>query len=571
VALHLKRGHEPSQHLTSPGQIAEVLYEMIDYQKYPQGSAGFCDTAMLRRAGLFEASGAFIGVDPASGRKCYASGQSAILVCGGPRSCKGSISTPWLVDGHIRDANGPHHIIALDLKQQDTVIASQQVPHRRWAYYFNPRLAQAMAAHRMNPLSHLRPELLTLAADALQTAQSWIPNTDPRAAYFEGMAQRLFAAAAVTYARVYGEVTLPGLADKLAGLGAATDEWLSFEYEISRQPESQIYEVATLLQELRKGNADSGGFAGIKNEISRSFNCMMDAQLRAAVSPPFDFDAEWLTRSDMPPCLISIMEHLDYAEVSAPIIRALLTNILITKRRAALTARPQFWLLNEIAHFKWPLAQELGTISAGYGIRTAYVVQSSRQLDTLKPGASDVIPNSSGVQIYVGTRSVQQASLIARQLGTMSLDYYDPVQAEHARHAKSRAMADLVLGRGDVVSSWLDASHYDRLAREPKKLSRDLRTADEILNTPMGLAYVFMPGILERPALLHIPNYWQRRDLAGLYLGDPMHAKPGTVEIATRWGQRHRRVITEPVPNAYAEWPQYRDHGLWSYVKGYRP
>lgn len=76
-------------------------------------------------------------------------------------------------------------------------------------------------------------------------------------------------------------------------------------------------------------------------------------------------------------------------------------------------------------------------------------------------------------------------------------------------------------------------------------MARELRSVDEVISTDMGRAYVFVPGVLEKPFFAKVPKYWQRRDLAGSYLGDPFHSKPGTVEIATRWGQRHREIITQ--------------------------
>ncbi|MEL6577625.1 MAG: type IV secretory system conjugative DNA transfer family protein [Pseudomonadota bacterium] len=541
----------------------------IDLEADRFGSAGFADCAMRKRAGLYRRQGAYIGHD-AAGRACYAGGQSAILLCGGARSLKGSVVMPWLVDGYLRDGDRLQHIIALDLKRQDTVVASLQVRQGRHGFYYNPRQAAGMPSHRMNPCEHFTPNSATLVADALLFAQNWIPNTDPRAAYFEGMAQKLVTAAIVTETRETGFVTLPTLADRMAGLGGLSEAWLSFEHAISCQPEPQINEVAGQLQELRAKDSDSGGWAGIKNEIARSFSPIMDAQIRAALSAPFDLSFQRLTEDDCPPCMVSIMEDLEFAETTAPVIRAIFTAALIAKRRAPMTARPQFWCLNEIAHFPWPMAESLSTISAGFGIRTAYVVQSSRQLDNLKKGASTVIPQSCGVHIYLGTRSVEQASLISRQLGRTTLAYDDTAAQERARAAGSKAMLDAMMG-GDPFAAALEVAHQDRLAQHKSKMARDLRSPDEVLNTDMGQAYVFMPGVLEKPFLARIPPYWQRRDLAGAYLGDPFHSKPGTVEIATRWGQRHRTVITEAAPRHLRDWPQYRDSGLWSYVKGYRP
>ena len=35
-------------------------------------------------------------------------------------------------------------------------------------------------------------------------------------------------------------------------------------------------------------------------------------------------------------------------------------------------------------------------------------------------------------------------------------------------------------------------------------------TSDEITNMMNGNALVFMPGVLERPAEVRVPNYWKR-------------------------------------------------------------
>lgn len=403
------------------------------------------------------------------------------------------------------------------------------------------------------------------------SAASLVPYTAPRAAYFEGQAQRALTAVLVVLVRERGFATLPILADTLAGLGDATEEWLSIEHAISLQPEADIRNVATKLRELRASNSDSGGWEGIKGEIQRNFAFALDPQVRASLSPPFDFDFEWLTSDNHPPVMVSIMEDLDFAGISAPVLRSLFTCALITKKRA-LNARPQFWCLQEVAALApWPLAETLASTAAGYNIRTAYVVQSTDQLDYLKKGASSVIVNSCGTQIYGGTRSVPQARLISQQLGRISLDYIAPAKFEAARAAKSRALSEMLFSGGDPMSAMMQAAHQSRLAETPEQMGRDLRSVDEVINETASRAYVFMPGVLDKPAYLNIPKYWQRRDLAGAYLGDPFHARPGTVEIATWRGQQHRTVITEPCPAHLQDWPQYRDSGMWSYVKGFKP
>ena len=545
---------------------------MIDYQEQRFGSAGFASAAMRRRAGLYRRRGAYIGHDQA-GRPCHSDQQSAILLCGGARSGKGNFIIPWLVDGCLTTGGSgkdtAHHIVSLDWKGQNGVIAGLQVLQNRYTY--NPRGQRGVPSHRMNPVSHLCATSPTLVADALLSSASWIPFTDPRAAFFEGMAQKITCAASVTLARTRGVVTLPELADKMAGLGAASEEWLSFEYDISQQPEPEIRQVAQDLSALRTGKSDTGGFEGIKNEIAKSFTGLMDPQVRAALSPPYDFDFEWLTRDGFPPAMVNIMEDIEFAETSGPIIRALFTSALIAKRRA-IAARPQFWCLDEIsACGAWPLAVKLATICAGYNIRTAYVTQSSKQLDALAPNAGEIIANSCGTAIYLGTRSTHQASLISRQLGKITLDYDDTARQEAARAAKAKVMADVLFNGANPLTGIMSATHQDWMAHHKSKMARDMRTMDEVINEPGDRAFVFQPGVLEKSFHASVPKYWRRRDLAGRYLGDPFHARPGTVEIATRLGQRHRATVTEDAPRALRDWPQYRDSGKWTFVKGLKP
>ena len=441
----------------------------------------------------------------------------------------------------------------------------------RHLYCLNPRKVRNQPSHRMNPLSHLKSNSPTLVADALLSSASWIPFPDPKAAYYEGMAQKINTAVMVSLCRRNGSVNLPEMADKVAGLGAATEEWLDMEYEISIQPEPEIREVARDLSKLREQNSDTGGQAAIKYEIARSYTCLMDSQKREALSPEYEYCFSQLTREDSNPAMVSIMEDLEYATTSGAVIRALLTCAMIFKRRA-INARPQFWCLNEIGNIgAWPLAETLSTVSAGFNIRTAYVVQSTRQLENLKRGASEVIPNSCGTAIYMGTRSTQQASLINRQLGRITLSYDDVATQARAQAAKTKAMHDMIFNDGDPIAAMMSVAHQEQLLGHQQKIARDLRTVDEVINESNDHAYVFMPGVLEKPFLSKVPKYWQRRDLAGQYLGDPFHAKPGTVEIATLWGQRHRKIITAEAPRQVADWPQYQETGLWSYVKGYRP
>lgn len=526
---------------------------------------------MRSKAGITKSPGAYIGTDEA-GRHCYSDQQSAILLVGGARSGKGNFIVPWLVDGNIRTGRESDHIISLDWKGQNGVIAGLQVRQNRRIYNYNPRNMRGVPSHRMNPLSHLTANSPTLVGDALLSSASWIPITDAHSAYFQGLAQKMNAAASVVLARTNKVVTIPDMADKLAGFGTTSEEWLSFEFDISQQPEKEIRQVATDLQKLRAAKSDTGGWEGIKNEIQKSYIGLMDRQVRDALSPPYDFDFEWLTRDDFPPAMVNIMEDLEFAETSGPIIRTLFTSALTCKRRAV-NARPQFWCLDEIAACgAWDLAPKLATICAGYNIRTAYITQATKLLDGLAKNAGEIITNSCGTAIYLGTRSPQQAEMISRQLGKITLDYDDAEKQAGARAAALRSLIDIALHDKEPITSIMNADYQDRMARHKSKMARALRTPDEVINESNSRAFVFMSGVLNRPFYANVPRYWHRRDLTGAFMPDPFHpGRSGKIEVATRWGQRHREIITTDCPAYLSDWPQYRDIGQWSYVKGYKP
>lgn len=543
---------------------------MVDLQRAPYGSAGFADARMRKRAGLMRHEGAYIGTDEA-GRHHYSSHQSAILVCGGARSLKGSVLIPWMIDGYLNGAFGPMHIVSLDFKFQNGRIAALQARQGRHVVNITPREARSSRVDVLSYIDPASPELIPLAK---LFAANWIPYSGGgNAAFFEGSAQRLLEGVIVVLARKNNGVTLPDLADVMAGFGDATDEWLDFEYDLSIAPEAEYRKIAQELSRLRDQGSESGGYSGIKNEIAKSFSVMSDPQWRRVLSPPFDFCPSQLTKDGAPPYLVTIAENKDYSETAAPVLRAIFTAFLVYKRRVpAAASREQFWLLDEIGNVgKWPMAVELATYGPGYGIRPAYIVQSTAQLDNLAPRASTILPNSCGTQIYTGTRSVEQAALISRQLGRVTLNYVDPQNAERAQAARTKTLMRYGTGQVDAATVVGEMAEQERMAQQYRPMARDLRSLDEIINAPNGKAFVFLPGVLEKPAYLTIRPYWLRRDLAGAAMPDPFHAKDvNQIEVPTRFSMRTRRIVTERVPRNYAHLFQYQS-GVWSYVQGYRP
>ncbi|MDQ0314616.1 type IV secretory system conjugative DNA transfer family protein [Amorphus orientalis] len=541
---------------------------MIDYADKRHGSAGFADARMRMQAGLYCAtSGLYIGHDERR-RWMGSDQQAAVLLVGGARSNKGDHIIPWLVDGRY-----PDHIVSMDPKAQNGPIAQLQVAQGRRVINSDPRGRSGLPAHRINPTSYLRADSPTLFPDGKLFAANWLPlSGSPNGRFFEANAQRWVEAATVTLARVDGVVTLPRLADLMGQIGQLTDDWLAFEERMAGMPEPSILQVVAELQAMRESsNPNAGGAAGIKGEIAKAFAALSDPQLREAVSAPFDFCFSELSAPGAPSYLVNIMEAQEFAQTSAPVIKALYTGAMIYKRRAQ-RSRRQLWLLDEVGNIgAWPLTVDLATFGAGYGIRPVFVVQSSAQLGNLAPHADQIIPNSCGTQIYKGVRDYGEAETISQMLGMQTIEHEDFQTNERARLENQQAFMAVLNGEADPVQTGFAMAQREASLRYQTKAPRALLTPDEIMNRPNGTALVFMPGVLERPTEVWVPNYWKRRDLAGRYLGDPYHSPPGKVELRTFFGQRFRSVITKPVPDRLADWPQYRACGEWSYVKGHRP
>lgn len=533
------------------------------------GSGGIADEQSMRTGGIYNktSGGPFIGKDE-RGRNCYGpNDQSGGVLIGGARGLKGSLITPWMIDGQLAHY---HHVI-MDWKGTQACLNSV-MPDRRIVNY-NPRKRHGLHSNRIDLLSYIHADSPTLVSDALQFAMDWIPySSAPQAAYFEGNAQRTLAASIVTGARRWGRISLAHLSELMAGFGGDSTKWLDFEFELGEQPEEEIKEVARDLKAIRKQGGDSGGLRGIKGEIAKSFTCMMDPAIKDSVSNP-DFCFSELMEDDCIPTTINMMESQEFAFTSAPIVRCFYAALRIYKYRAP-HARPIWLCHDEIGNVgKWPSAVLQATEGAGYGLKAYFIAQSSAQLEALgPPGSAQKILNSCSLQIWTAVRDEIEARKVSSLFGTTTVRHDDFVQQRRARHNQQNAIMEMALGDGDPMRALMDMQHHGALASYQSKQQRLVITPDEVMNAPEGTAFVFLRGKLERPMILLIPPYWRRKELAGKYGPDPHFPKHGgDVEVATLFGQRVRKIISEDAPAYMRNWPQCRMTGKRLYVEGFRP
>lgn len=537
------------------------------YQQFPFGDASIADSDMIDAAGLTQApEGLYLGEDQ-RGRVCFSDQQSSVLLQGGARGFKGDHIISWLVDGHYRD-----HIISMDWKGQNGQIAQLQVLQGRDVINFNPRGVGNVKASRINPLAYLTSDSPTLVPDAKIYSESVCAlDGSENGAFFQEEAQRINEAVTVTLARIDGVATYPRLADTIFGIGGLSDEWLNFEEQMTKQPEASIRLVAEEFQAMRASKeTNQGGWAGIKKELLRAYKCLSDPALRAATSAPFDWSISELSKPTTRPTLLNIMESMEFSHSSAPVVKAFYAAAKIFKQRNP-SSRKQVWVLDEVGNIGgWPLAIELATFMAGYGIRGVFVVQSSTQLDNLGRNASTIIKASCGTQIYKAVREYREAKSLSDMCGTTTIERSDFKINEDARIAAENAVHGVFgRGSGDPYEAGRVLAQQKNYTEHKNKSGRKVLFPEDILNMEAGYCLVFMSGTVARPMVLKVPHYWQRRELAGRYLGDPFHSPENFVEV-NNGRQIFAPIITETVPRQLADLPQYSS-GQWQYVGGFHP
>lgn len=209
----------------------------------------------------------------------------------------------------------------------------------------------------------------------------------------------------------------------------------------------------------------------------------------------------------------------------------------------------------------FPGVLKLFTFGAGTGIRPVGVFQSSKQMKALGPDAENILTSSAQLRSTFGMRDIETANTLSSMIGAETLSYFDPAQQMRAGHQRQQAIMSMVSG-GDPMQSALNYAYHKRDAATPRQMRRQKMSADELLQMPSDRQIIFTDA-LGKPAYLERRPYYEERFMAGRYHPNPYHPPLDRVRVKTRWGYAWRKVIREPVPSAYADYPQYAD-GYWS-------
>ena len=257
------------------------------------------------------------------------------------------------------------------------------------------------------------------------------------------------------------------------------------------------------------------------------------------------------------------MPPVEFAGAWSAVIKAMFVAGMIYKSRSPAAPR-QTWVLDECAQLgAFPLVVKLFTYGAGIGIRPWAVFQSVKQMKALGPDADTIILSSAALHNWFGIRDLETASMLSRMLGSETLRYTDEHRREASRHARLSAVQALASGR-DPFRAALELAHHTRMAALPTLKARPLRNADELLGLASDKQVIFVDGVMH-PVLADRRAYYDQVAMAGRFHPNPYHPPADRVRVMTRGGPVWRPVVVEPVPRAFARYPQYAD-GLWSRI-----
>ena len=528
---------------------------MIDNSRHPYGSGRFASPGEVARAGLFRQTPDSVMIGFLRGRPIYYDGMGGILTVAGARSGKLTDQIGYNVVPGICDQT----LLILDPKGEIAAISRWQIPDKRYCVYFNPVGMNDQPRHRMNPVGFIRHGSRTLQADVKVFCQNVITKSGgSNSQYFEDRGREFLEAICLTLVKLKGVLTLPDLYEVINLIPGNSERWIAFAFEMH---ESGYGIAKRIEEEIATSREDSsGGFRGILGEMFKGFAALSDPVLMDAVSPPYDFDIADLCASDRRHNLY-LMVPEDFIESWSAVIKAIFVAAKLAKSRAPAAPR-QTWILDEVAQLgHFPLVMDLYSIGAGRGIRPWAFVQSMEQFKKLGPGAETIIPSSAACQSYFATRDLPTAEMLSRRLGSQTLNHIDPAKRAAARHARNKAVQDLMNGK-DAFEAGLHLAHHGQGIDMPRQVRRNLREPDEILGTPRDRQYLWVDGVTH-PVYAERGPYFEQRFMAKRgYFPNFFHPPLDRVRVKTLFGHRWRKVIREPVPAKYADYPQYRD-GSW--------
>ncbi len=524
------------------------------------GSAAWADESDLRRAGLFGKRGPQIGYW--RHRPIRIDGDAPMILFGGAGSGKMRDILAYVL------CNSPgQRTLVLDPRGEGAAISLNiHAPHGDDAYCWNPTRFPFLPHNQCDPLDILKPGRPTFHADVKFVAEALIAiSGSSKEGYFEKRGRDWIGALMVDEAEAKGGVSLPALKRAVDSIDSDSNVWADRLKRMLASPHDYVRRTAGEM--LTKQQDSPREFGATMGTIYGALGFLDDPALVASLENP-DFSLSALTDPQRP-AKVFLNVPAEYLSMWAPLIRLFFTVTMLYKSRAP--SAPRVMLLvdeaGQLGRFETLL--RAFTFGRGGGIRAYAVFQDIGQVDrnygsAARPG----FIGSAQTRQFFGVRDYETAQLVSNMLGTETLEYDDALRQEQARRHKEAAFRSIFTDDADPFEAARDYAHYAREQANRTKQSRRLMTPEEVMALPEDRQILFISGKDLNPILAWKYPYYTRREMAGLYLNNPYHPPMDRVPVRGWFGTRWRDIVTGPVPERYAGFPQHRD-GMRRYVKGY--
>jgi len=310
-------------------------------------------------------------------------------------------------------------------------------------------------------------------------------------------------------------------------------------------------------------------FYGIYSTLTQSVSFLGDPRILSSLKNP-DFSLGDLCRDDEHPRTVFLNAPAEYAQILAPLNRVMFSVVMLYKSRKPQSRRVTL-ICDEAGQLgRFEALMSAITYGRGAGLRTIAVFQDIGQIVRNYDEASlQGFIGSCQLRVFFGVRDYKTAKLISDMLGSQTLSYDNESQQEENRRKQWDAFQRFMNGE-DPFASGYDFSHFGNASNNRSKMQRPLMTPDEIMSMPEDRAIAFISGLNIPPVYINKYPYYERKDLRGLWLPNPMHPPIDCVTLPDFWGARIASVITDDVPPHLVSFPQYQSRAV-SYVEGFRP
>lgn len=534
---------------------------LFDHEHYRFGSASWADETDLRRAGLFGGKGLPIGYF--GNNPLHLDGDAPMLTIGGAGSGKlrDLLAYLFCICGYLR-------FFVLDPRGELFATSWHNfIRFGAYLYCWNPTGLHGNPSDRVNPLDILVFGSMTFHSDAKFIAEGLIPFSGGASSrYFEQRARQWLEALMKSLVEQHGHVDFPTLYRVINLIESDRQAWADVIEAMLASTMEDVRRTASEM--LIKQDDTPKEFSAIIGTLYANLSFLDDPALLRSLEHP-DMSLADLSTSNRPTSIF-LNVPIEYVSLWSPVLRVMFIVTMLYKSRHP--SAPRLTMITDeagqLGNFEALLRSF--TFGRGAGVRSWAIFQDIGQIErNFGHGAVQGFMGSAQMRQFFGVRDFETAQLISRMLGNETLEYDDALRQSEARLRKRQAAMDFLNG-GDPFASGFSYDHFDFASQDRTKAPRPLMTPDESLALPEDRQILFISGKNLKPVLAHKYPYFSRREMAGFYLPNPYHPPLDKVRIATRWGEKWARVISEPIPPGLAHYPQYQD-GTIHYVEGHRP